>query len=154
MLKYDQVLFEFGNSKPSVPICFWCDKHHDQKKFSEKRVYFSLLFLVHYQSKPRQKPKERPWKKAACWLTFHGLISLLSYTAQEPLPRESTVQVSQAQNSYYSRKFLTDILLPNLMEASLQLRSLFLADSNLCQADQKLTNTLSIVNQLLSVTVT
>lgn len=42
----------------------------------------------------RQQLKQRPQSKAAYWLTFPGLLSLLSYAIQSHLPRVASLSVS------------------------------------------------------------
>lgn len=42
----------------------------------------------------RQQLKQRPQSKAAYWLTFYSLLSLLSYASQDELPRVASLSVS------------------------------------------------------------
>lgn len=56
---------------------------------------------MHHQGKSgqeleiqRQQLKQRPRSKAAYWLTFYSLLSLLSYAIQDQLPRVASLSVS------------------------------------------------------------
>jgi hypothetical protein len=71
-------------------------KHHQQKQLGEERVNCKLQVTVHQEEKPgeelkketwRQELKQRTWRNTANWLALHGLLSLLSYIAQDHILR-------------------------------------------------------------------
>lgn len=43
-----------------------------------------------------QQERQEPWRKAVYWLAFHGLLSLLSYTIHDHLPRCGTTHSVQS----------------------------------------------------------
>lgn len=50
-----------------------------------EKVYFGLYIIVHYEGKSGQQQEQRQGGKVTYWLVPHGLLSLLSYTAQKHL---------------------------------------------------------------------
>jgi hypothetical protein len=64
---------------------------------------------------------QRPWRKSAFWLVSHGLLSLLSYTAKDHLPRGDT---TPAQHPHPS---VVKAMLENLVHRAVWPRP--------CQAD-------------------
>lgn len=75
------------------------DKHDDQNNIRKKRIYLAEIPMAQwiiYHDKPgqelkaiiyRQEMKQRTWKRATCWLTFCGLLGLISYATQDHLPK-------------------------------------------------------------------
>ena len=71
-----------------------------KQQVGEERVYsaYTSRLLFHHQRKSGQELKQgrnlevgadqRPWKGAAFWLVYHGLLSLLSYRAQDQQQRD------------------------------------------------------------------
>jgi hypothetical protein len=73
-----------------------------KKQVGEERVYLAytstLLFITkgsqdwnsHRAGTWRQELLQRPWRGAAYWLAFPGLLSLLFYRTQDHQPRDVT----------------------------------------------------------------
>jgi hypothetical protein len=61
-------------------------KHHDQKQFGKERPTLSNLCSSLKEVRAgtwKQELVQRPWRAVAYWLAHHGLLSLLSYRAQD-----------------------------------------------------------------------
>jgi hypothetical protein len=69
-----------------------------RKQVGEERVYSAYTFhiAVDHQRKSglelkqvsKQELMQRPWRDVSYWLTFPGLLSLLSYRTQDYQPRD------------------------------------------------------------------
>jgi hypothetical protein len=83
-------------------ICSY-DKHDDQNNIGKERIYLAdtpMAQCIIYHDKPgqelkaricRQELKQRTWKRATYWLTFGGLLGLISYATQDHLPKGGPV---------------------------------------------------------------
>ena len=81
---------------------------------------------LHLCGKPGQEFKQRLWRKTAYWLAPHGLLSLLSYTILNHLPRVAppTVNGGPPTSIMNLETALQTGLQASLMEAFSQLRFL------------------------------
>ena len=68
-------------------------------QLEEERVHFSLQLSCHVPSLREVRAgtqagtwrqEQRSWRNSVYWLTTHGLLSLLSFTTQDHLPRVGT----------------------------------------------------------------
>lgn len=76
-------------------------KPHDQEQLGgEERLSFILQFLVYHLRKlgrtSRQEQKQRPWRNAAYWLAFHGLLSAFLQHPGQPAKGHSAHELGQA----------------------------------------------------------
>ena len=56
----------------------------------ERKGFTSVYSFSHHEVKAGQELEQRPWRRAADWLVFHDLLSLLSYTTSDHLLRDGT----------------------------------------------------------------
>lgn len=82
-----------------VYLLLCCCEHHDQKQLGNERVCISSQAHDHEGKSGKevkagtrkQELKQRPWEEAASWLAFHGSLSLISCSPQDPLPRSDII---------------------------------------------------------------
>lgn len=144
MLPVETQLFDFSDMKSFMSCIwkllhvlvafYWCDKHGDQKQFTE--IYFHLQHVVLHEGNSRQELKTETWKIEGVvienfdyLLALQGLLSLLSY-----ITRKTHAGTHLHQKS---RKCPTDLITGNLMDTFSQLRFFFPDNSGLRQADEK-----------------
>jgi hypothetical protein len=71
-----------------------------KKQVGEERIYSAYIFhiAINHQRKSglelkqvrKQELMQRPWRDVLYWLASPGLLSLLSYRAQDYQPRDGT----------------------------------------------------------------
>ena len=84
---------------------------------------------------------QRPWRGAAYWLAFHGLLSLLSYRAQDHQPRSGIAIVSRACIHIYRPETLLQTQPLVSLVGAFSRGSLFQNESSRCQVDIKRAST-------------
>lgn len=132
-----------------VKLSLAVKKHRDQKQLREERVYSILYFqvMLHHGGKSAQKPKAGTWtweqkqrqqKLPAYWYAFQGLLSLISYTPHDNLPRGGS-----SQGGLGLCASIIKMMLYRLIHRTIWWRhflsggSFFSDDTSLCQADRK-----------------
>lgn len=99
---------DFQRQSRWVNFCLWSVfwfaviKNWPKTNLGERKGLFVILPHHNASSRKsgqelgiqRQQLKQRPWSKAAYWLTFYSLLSLLSYAIQDQLPRVASLSVS------------------------------------------------------------